>query len=1670
MKFQMSFKVVAAVVVLVLVGASIAIGVGLWLGESETAAPSTAYQANLIGEPVSIDLPAQEDAVVAHKSGARIEVPEGATREQSTVSIAEVEPPASSLEVHRAFDFSVGGAELLKPVTIHIPFELGQGEDVSDIYALHWDEEVAGWKPVTGVVDESAQTIAVITSDLSVFSWAWVKVDANCDVTPSTVETGESFTVTSAGTSLTSGNIKIHMKPDIKGPVELSDQPEAKSEVAIVGKGEEFQLDVTNALEIPAEYLIRCRIFWQTIGPDVELQSQERPFTLIAVEGDAPPDLAIALPSALATARDRLVGPAVAGQDVTVRFDVGNYGRGPSGSFDIGFYLSRSEGGTDIPVGERPDLPSYEAGDVLYQREDVVQIPEDLPPGPYWLCGQIEIQGSVVDSNEDNDVSCTRTYVLPDMSGDFDETIHPVPFAEPDHWVFVPSDLASIEVAAGVTSHTDDRRELYRQLALDLMRRPEVLNRLRGDRIADLFESAGADALTGVRFNKDAIDASATINDVSELVAGAYSVEGASVSLAWLGFGIEVAEFGTLWGDIIIATGVYRHIELEAAQQTLDLLRALDLQPSAEWNAAIGDAQDELDEMTSEDEWRKFFASMREHEEELTDAYIDLAVAGGVLAGKIAAGVVLGKFAVVTAPIWIGVAVAVDTIHETDAFWDNLSIATGLAQVYERLYSLDIENQGLGIPEPDSLRLEVLAYTKFKFYHYLHEAADNRALRGRLIGNVGTNTLDQHIEHIAGERNDALEEAVDAVRLATIELGQSSISLMSGQALQLEQPVLRSGSGRILTDYDVEWLSSNPFVAKVSSSGEVTGGISGEAVISVRGHVRDEFIFDPEDFPPGARVYTSSFPVPESHQQAGTITTQSTTITFSHVVVPTYVTGEVVVTVEKSTTTDSDGQSTPSTETPTTPGAGEPFARNPAEDFNGLSAAKNNHPMGIWSDGATVWQVDHDDNKIYAYDIKTKDRVTNLDLNTLGAAGNDLATGIWSDGETMWVADWDDRRIYAYRAESKGRDPAEDFPRDNRRTTGLWSDGVTMWGVDWERGEIYAYALKTKARVADKDFDTLKAAGNDQPWGIWSDGVTMWVTDQQDHKIYAYDMITKARVPAKDFDTLMASGNHSPYGIWSDGMTMWVTDNREYKIYAYNMPPGSGATSAPTATQTTPGATTAFARKPAEDFNGLSAAKNNHPMGIWSDGATVWQVDHDDNKIYAYDIKTKDRVTNLDLNTLGAAGNDLATGIWSDGETMWVADWDDRRIYAYRAESKGRDPAEDFPRDNRRTTGLWSDGVTMWGVDWERGEIYAYALKTKARVADKDFDTLKAAGNDQPWGIWSDGVTMWVTDQQDHKIYAYDMITKARVPAKDFDTLMASGNHSPYGIWSDGMTMWVTDNREYKIYAYNMPPGSGATSAPTATQTTPGATTAFARKPAEDFNGLSAAKNNHPMGIWSDGATVWQVDHDDNKIYAYDIKTKDRVTNLDLNTLGAAGNDLATGIWSDGETMWVADWDDRRIYAYRAESKGRDPAEDFPRDNRRTTGLWSDGVTMWGVDWERGEIYAYALKTKARVADKDFDTLKAAGNDQPWGIWSDGVTMWVTDQQDHKIYAYDMITKARVPAKDFDTLMASGNHSPYGIWSDGMTMWVTDNREYKIYAYNMPPGSGGALGDSTHAP
>ena len=126
------------------------------------------------------------------------------------------------------------------------------------------------------------------------------------------------------------------------------------------------------------------------------------------------------------------------------------------------------------------------------------------------------------------------------------------------------------------------------------------------------------------------------------------------------------------------------------------------------------------------------------------------------------------------------------------------------------------------------------------------------------------------------------------------------------------------------------------------------------------------------------------------------------------------------------------------------------------------------------------------------------------DFNTLSAAGNQHPQGIWSNGTTMWVVDDYNKKIYAYNLRSKNRDPYKDIPLayGNQGAQGIWSDGTTMWVVDSADDKIYAYNLRSKYRDSDRDISL--AARNDNPQGIWSDGTTMWVTDRDGDKIYAY--------------------------------------------------------------------------------------------------------------------------------------------------------------------------------------------------------------------------------------------------------------------------------------------------------------------------------------------------------------------------------------------------------------------------------------------------------------------------------------------------------------------------------------------------------------------------------------
>ena len=184
--------VVSAIVVIVAIGTGAFLIMNASSGRDAQDSPSRSerrqerLEAPSSGEEsVSLKLSAGESGTLEHDSGARMEIPDGALLGGASVSITVVDPPPSSVDVGRVYDFSVGDYPVLAPVTLHMPFELEAGADDSQIVPLHWDEDLEVWIALEGEVDSAARTVAVTVSDLSKFSTTGGRVTSGSQTHPS---------------------------------------------------------------------------------------------------------------------------------------------------------------------------------------------------------------------------------------------------------------------------------------------------------------------------------------------------------------------------------------------------------------------------------------------------------------------------------------------------------------------------------------------------------------------------------------------------------------------------------------------------------------------------------------------------------------------------------------------------------------------------------------------------------------------------------------------------------------------------------------------------------------------------------------------------------------------------------------------------------------------------------------------------------------------------------------------------------------------------------------------------------------------------------------------------------------------------------------------------------------------------------------------------------------------------------------------------------------------------------------------------------------------------------------------------------------------------------------------------------------------------------------------
>ncbi len=249
-----------------------------------------------------------------------------------------------------------------------------------------------------------------------------------------------------------------------------------------------------------------------------------------------------------------------------------------------------------------------------------------------------------------------------------------------------------------------------------------------------------------------------------------------------------------------------------------------------------------------------------------------------------------------------------------------------------------------------------------------------------------------------------------------------------------------------------------------------------------------------------------------------------------------------------------------------------------------------------------------------------------------------------------------------------GTGTAATFSDPNSVTT----DGYNIYVTDYTNNAIRKIILSTKvvsvfagslAQTAGSTNGTGTSATFSSPAGITTDGANLFVADSANNQIRKIVLSTKVVTTLAGSTTAgFADGTGTaatfsgPLGITTDGTNLYVADSSNNEIRQIVIATGVVTTLA--------GSTTAGST----DATGL-AARFSNPKGITTDGTYLYVADTGNNEIRKIVIATG-VVTTLAGSTTSGSANGIGTaatfsapiGITTDGSSLFVADSGNNQI------------------------------------------------------------------------------------------------------------------------------------------------------------------------------------------------------------------------------------------------------------------------------------------------------------------------------------------------------------------------------------------------------------------------
>ena len=168
-------------------------------------------------------------------------------------------------------------------------------------------------------------------------------------------------------------------------------------------------------------------------------------------------------------------------------------------------------------------------------------------------------------------------------------------------------------------------------------------------------------------------------------------------------------------------------------------------------------------------------------------------------------------------------------------------------------------------------------------------------------------------------------------------------------------------------------------------------------------------------------------------------------------------------------------------------------------------------------------------------------------------------------------------------------------------------------------------------------------------------------------------------------------------------------------------------------------------------------------------------------------------------------------------------------------------------------------------------------------------------------------------------------------------------------------------------------------------------------------------------------------------------------------------NGSPAGVWGDDGTLWVVDVDDDKLYAYDPPSPPTVSVEAFPSHV-----VSGDSLTLTGTAAEpEGHTLTYAWASNGGGTFADTTALSTTWTAPDATVANQTVTLTltVTDTEGETGTAtVDVLVSPPAPIIDDDFGLHEDNAAPRGIWGNDDTIWVSNTANDKIYAYARSTG------------